>query len=65
MYLEIKVKCSTGTYIRSLGNDIGQELKCGAYLEELKRTAIGDFKLKDAVDLKKLNKDNWQKYLLK
>jgi len=61
--LGIKVNCSTGTYIRSLGHDIGQALGCGAYLEELKRTAVGEFKLKTAVDLKKLNKDNWQKYL--
>jgi len=63
--LEIKVKCSTGTYIRSLGHDIGKKLKCGAYLSNLERLAIGDFNIKNAIDLKKLNKNNWQKYLLK
>ena len=61
--LEIKVNCSTGVYIRSLGHDIGQALKCGAYLEELKRIAVGEFRLKDAVDLKKLTQENWKEYL--
>jgi len=51
-YLKIKVNCSSGTYIRSLAADIGKKLKCGGYLEELKRTKIGKFSLKDA---KKLN----------
>ena len=42
--LKIRVKCSTGTYIRTLAHDIGKKLKTGAYIEELKRIAIGDFK---------------------
>lgn len=46
--LTISCHVSSGTYIRTLAHDIGQALGCGAYLEELKRTAIGDFKLKDA-----------------
>jgi len=47
--LKIKCRVSSGTYIRTLAQDIGQSLGCGAYLEELKRTAIGDFKLEDAI----------------
>ena len=43
-----RVVCSTGTYIRSLAHDFGQELGCGAYLSELCRTRIGDFLLSDA-----------------
>ncbi len=43
------VKCGSGTYIRSLVHDLGQELGCGAYVVELKRTAIGVFSLEDAV----------------
>ena len=39
----IKVRCSKGTYIRSLAYDIGKELRVGAVVKELKRTAIGDF----------------------
>src|SRR3954466_15241962 len=44
-----KVVCSTGTYIRSLANDFGEALGCGAYLSSLCRTRIGDFLLKDAL----------------
>ncbi len=40
--LKIEIKCSTGTYIRSLANDIGAKLGVGAYCEELVRTAIGE-----------------------
>jgi len=44
-----KVVCSTGTYIRSLANDYGAALGCGAYLSSLCRTRIGEFLLKDAL----------------
>jgi tRNA pseudouridine55 synthase len=49
--LKFRVTCSSGTYIRSLANDIGEELGCGAYLSELKRTRIGKYELKDAKNL--------------
>ena len=62
---DIKVICSTGTYIRTLAHDIGQKLGTGALLEELKRTAIGDFDVSQAVQLNKLTKDNYLKYLIK
>jgi len=61
--LEIKVECSGGTYIRSLAHDIGEELGCGAYLKELTRTAIGNYKIIDSVPLSGLNSDNWQSFL--
>ena len=48
-----KVTCSTGTYIRSLAHDVGQALGCGAYLSSLRRTAIGDFKVEDAVTMER------------
>lgn len=44
------VGCSKGTYIRSLAHDIGQELGVGAYLTQLRRTKIGDYKIEDATD---------------
>ncbi len=47
-FVKIKVECSKGTYIRALARDIGEQLKCGAYLTELRRTRIGDFKVEDA-----------------
>ncbi len=43
-----KIVCSTGTYIRSIANDLGQHLGVGAYLSSLCRTRIGTFKLEDA-----------------
>lgn len=43
-----RVVCSTGTYIRSLAQDFGQALGCGAYMSELCRTRIGEFRLEDA-----------------
>lgn len=49
--VHFKVVCSTGTYIRSLANDFGEELGCGGYLSSLCRTRIGDFLLKDAVSI--------------
>ena len=49
--ITINCKVSSGTYIRTLTHDIGAKLGCGAYLEELKRTAIGDFKLENAVSI--------------
>ncbi|TWF37404.1 tRNA pseudouridine synthase B [Chitinophaga polysaccharea] len=49
--VHFRVVCSTGTYIRSLANDYGAALGCGAYLSSLCRTRIGDFKLTDATDM--------------
>lgn len=46
-YLDIHVKCSSGTYIRSIADDMGRILGCGAHLVELTRTRIGSFLLKD------------------
>lgn len=63
--MSIVVHCSSGTYIRTLAHDIGQALGCGAYLEELVRTKIGPYKLEDAVELDKLNKNNWQELCIK
>lgn len=49
--IEFKVTCSTGTYIRSLAHDFGKALACGGYLSSLRRTAIGDFRVADAVSM--------------
>ena len=46
---KIRTRVSSGTYIRALAHDIGQSLGCGAYLEELRRTAVGRFDVQDAV----------------
>ena len=46
--VHFRVVCTTGTYIRSLANDFGEVLGCGAYLSSLCRTRIGEFWVKDA-----------------
>jgi len=46
-----RVVCSKGTYIRSLAYDFGKALKSGAYLSELRRTKIGDFKVEDGMKI--------------
>jgi tRNA pseudouridine55 synthase len=50
-----RVVCSTGTYIRSLANDFGAALGCGAYLSSLCRTMIGEFKLEDAMTIEEFS----------
>ena len=48
---KIKVSCKKGTYIRSLVNDIGLKLSCGAYMSDLIRTRAGDFKIENSQNL--------------
>lgn len=52
--LTLDVKCSKGTYIRSLALDLGRLLGCGGYVEELRRTAVGSFTLDQAQSLEVL-----------
>lgn len=47
-FVRFVVGCSKGTYIRSLAHDIGQELKVGAYLTNLRRTKIGEYSVENA-----------------
>jgi len=64
----VDVYCSSGTYVRSLANDLGNELGCGAYLIGLRRTKSGKFTLRDAVPLRRLqeafNAGEWYRYLI-
>ena len=50
-YLTFRVACSKGTYIRSLAHDIGKVMNSGAWLTKLQRTKIGDYELKNALDI--------------
>ena len=50
-FVSFEVKCSKGTYIRTLVNDFGKALNNGAYLIDLERTMIGDFGLKDSMTI--------------
>jgi len=49
--LDIRVRCSKGTYIRTLAHDLGEKLGCGAHLSALRRTATDRFSVADAVTL--------------
>jgi tRNA pseudouridine55 synthase len=64
----VDVHCSSGTYVRSLANDLGETLGTGAYLVGLRRTKSGRFTLRDAVPLRKLQEafttGNWYQYLI-
>ncbi|MGM0496521.1 MAG: tRNA pseudouridine(55) synthase TruB [Bacteroidota bacterium] len=52
--LTLKVRCSKGTYIRSLARDIGKDLGTGAHIVGLRRTKIGDYSLDDASSIKEI-----------
>lgn len=56
--IHFRILCSTGTYIRSLANDLGAALGCGGYLKALRRTKIGDFNVADALTV-----EEWVSYL--
>ncbi len=64
----IDVYCSSGTYVRSLANDLGNELGCGAHLVGLRRTKSGRFTLRDAVPMRRLQEafdsGDWYRQLI-
>ena len=64
----IDIQCSSGTYIRSLAHDLGEEMGSGATLINLRRTKNGRFTLRDAVSLRKLEEafsnGDWYRYLI-
>ncbi|OOV17113.1 tRNA pseudouridine(55) synthase TruB [Flavobacterium sp. LM4] len=49
--IDFRVVCSKGTYIRSLAFDFGKALRSGSHLTVLRRTKIGDYDVKDAIDI--------------
>jgi tRNA pseudouridine55 synthase len=57
-YLELKILCSKGTYVRTLCEDIGEALNVGAHMISLNRTKIGCFEIEDSVSLDKLRCEN-------
>lgn len=64
----VDIHCSSGTYVRSLANDVGEKLGVGGYLVGLRRTKSGRFSLRDATPLRKLQdafkEGSWYKYLI-
>ncbi|NKX20040.1 tRNA pseudouridine(55) synthase, partial [Alteromonadaceae bacterium A_SAG8] len=53
-FVEMRIKCSKGTYIRSIVDDLGQNLGCGAYVTRLHRTEVADYPTDKMVSLDKL-----------
>lgn len=62
--LVVDVQCSGGTYIRSLGRDLGERLGCGALMTALERTAVGPYRSSDAASLEDLDRATWSQRLL-
>ena len=63
-YISMEVTCSKGTYIRSLCYDIGEELKVGACMTELRRTETSCFHERDSVNINDLNSENINNYII-
>ena len=52
--LRALIRCSSGTYVRSLAHDLGQALGCGAFIQELRRNVSGEFRIEHAQTLEQL-----------
>ena len=50
-HIKFEITCSKGTYIRSIANDFGEELGCGGVLSSLRRTAIGNYSVNEALSI--------------
>jgi len=66
--LEIKVICSSGTYIRSLASDIGERLGCGAHLVKLVRTRIDNFQVEESFPPERIkelvHRERWEDFVI-
>jgi tRNA pseudouridine55 synthase len=51
-YVELKVVCSHGTYIRALADDLGRDLGCGAVMTKLVRTKVGNYAIENSIEVK-------------
>jgi tRNA pseudouridine55 synthase len=63
-FVSFTADVGSGTYIRSLVEDIGHELGTGAYMSALRRTRVGEYDLKDACDITSISQELLQAYLL-
>jgi tRNA pseudouridine55 synthase len=62
--LSLEIACGSGTYVRSLGRDLAAALGTGAVMAALTRTAIGDFRLEEALDPASLSRETLSRHLL-
>ncbi|HDN85968.1 MAG: tRNA pseudouridine(55) synthase TruB [Candidatus Omnitrophota bacterium] len=61
-FVEFYVRCSKGTYVRKLAEDIGEKLGCGAHITSIIRTAVGPFTLREAVNLEDISATHLREY---
>jgi len=62
--LELEIECGSGTYIRSIGRDLGEQLGCGAVMSDLVRTRIGPYPIETAIDPASLTDETFSEHLL-
>jgi tRNA pseudouridine55 synthase len=62
--VELEIECSSGTYIRSIGRDIGEALGCGALMSSLVRTSVGPFGLGNATPFDSVSRETFDQVLL-
>ena len=62
--ISLTADVSSGTYIRSLVEDIGDSLGVGAYTTAIRRTSIDNFKIEDSIEMEALNVDNIEQRLI-
>lgn len=60
----VRVQCSSGTYLRSLGRDIGEALQSGAVMTALVRTEVGTVRIEEAIELDDLQRPDWESSLM-
>lgn len=61
--LRFAVNVSSGTYIRSLARTIGEQLECGAYVSELRRTVVGEYSIESAISPEQVTEAELKKHL--
>ena len=62
--LKVTMRVGSGTYVRALARDLGDYLGVGAYVTELRRTTVGDFKIEDARTMTEVTPGNWESLLM-
>ena len=60
-YIDLSIHCSKGTYIRTIIDDLGKKLECGAHVVELRRTGINDLDIDEALSLEDIEKQFQEK----
>jgi tRNA pseudouridine55 synthase len=61
---ELEIECGSGTYVRSIGRDLGLELGCGAVMSSLVRTRVGPYRVEEALPLEDLDSRSFDELLL-